>query len=299
MAGTVATSDLFPETHDRVLFHWTRLHPSPFSSLSTNISREVASYLLSLCTPVVPVLARQTLQLYRFSPVKCETKALNWSVPEGVRTCMISEKVVMLVGGSERMRETSFVYAPTGTVELLESLLVPRNSPGVVKRGNFVYAFGGNFEATRSCEKFNLLSRRWSRLPNMHRAKFAFTPVLYRDTILLPEVRQPEKVVEVFSVIPETFHLLSVEMPFSDTGSTAVMDDSDLVVITCHGQVGRWNVDLGVGKFRVEDFSGNRESLAYCVGTPVKVGRQVYWQGYDSTKLVVFALDGDTMTVQD
>ena len=300
MAGTVTTTDLFPETHDRVLFNWTRLHSHTlFSRLSTNISQEVASYLLTVCRQLVPAISRQSLKLYCLDPVSVETKSLNWSVPEGLRACLISEKVVMLVGGSERTREASFVHIPTGTVELLESLLVARNSPGVVKKDTLVYVFGGNFEPTRTCEKFNLLARVWSRLPSMHRAKFAFTPVLYRDTILLPEVRQSEKVVEVFSVIPETFHLLSLQMPFTDTGSTAVMDDNHLVVITCHGQVGRWNVDLGQGEFQVKDFSGNRESLAYCAGTPVKVGRQVYWQGYDTTKLVVFALDGDTMTVQE
>jgi hypothetical protein len=134
----------------------------------------------------------------------------------------------------------------------------------------------------------------------MHRPKFAFTPVPYHDTILLPEVRQSEKIVEVFSVIPETFHLLAVQLPsFTDTGSTAVMDESDLVLITCHGQVGRWNVDLGQGEFQVKGFNGNRESLAYCTGVPVKVGRQLYWQGYDTTMLVMYDLDGDNLVVKE
>lgn len=300
MACCVTIADLFPQVRDRVLFLWIRKQQSLPAQLSTNISREVSTYLLSPCEQVIPAISRHTLKLYRLSPWGIEEKALSISVPEGIRTCVISHKVVMLVGGSERGREASFVQVATGTVEMLEMMLVARNSPGVVKKDAYVYVFGGNFEATSTCEKFNLYSRAWSRLPNMHRAKFAFTPVPFHDTILLPDIRMSEKTVEVFYVIPETFKLLVISLPsFTDTASTAVMDESDLVLISCHGHVGRWNVDLGQGEFQVKGFNGNRESLAYCTGVPVKVGRQVYWQGYDTTMLVMYDLDEDNLVVKE
>ena len=293
-------ADLFPQVRDRVLFLWIRKQNSPAAKLSTNISREVSAYLLCPCEQVVPAISRQTLKLYHLSPRGTEENALSISVPEGIRTCIISHKVVMLIGGSDRAREASFVHVATGTVEMLELMLVSRNSPGVVKKDASVYVFGGNFEPTCTCEKFNLYSRAWTRLPNMHRPKFAFTPVPYHDTIFLPEIRQSEKVVEVFSVTHETFHLLTVQLPlFTDTGSTAVMDENDLVLISCHGHVGRWNVDLGQGEFQVKAFNGNRESLAYCTGVPVKVGRQLYWQGYETTMLVIYDLDGDNLVVRE
>lgn len=297
MEEQISGSELFPELHERLVFMWIRSKSQICRKLSVNVSQEITSFLILEKEDVVAIVFRSKLKVYHLADMRTEERDLSLVLPEGIRTCLISPSAVMQIGGTDRAREANLIHIPTGKVVPVAPMIFERNSPGVIRYDTFVYAFGGNLEPTKTCEKFNLITRIWHRIPDMNIAKFAFTPIHYLDRFLLPDVRSVEKTVEVFYIQQQTFEVLTVKMTFSETGSTALMDEDTIVIISCHGQVGRWTIGTEATEFAVTNFNGNKASYAYCSATPVKVGRDVYWQSYDDLMLIKYELDGNNLSV--
>lgn len=283
------------EVQSAVLLLWTRSHYLQFGRLSRNVTREVCGYLYWTQT-IIPVVNQRVLQVHNLKEGSSQRSDLSTDLTDGCKLVVLSQTGVLCLGHNPPEKTTFFLDIIKGTLELKAPLLVERSSPGVILHQRHVYVFGGNWPSIRKCEEYSLTTSRWRPLPDSLHPKFAFTPCSYKDTILLPEIRQEAKHFEVFHLKSQTFTELSVAMPFSDTASTAFLDGEDLVLVTSHGQLGRWRLFSSQG-FHAQRFTDRNPSQAYCTSQPVRNGRKVMWGAYLSCGLTYFDLDSWEVTL--
>jgi len=278
-----------------VLLLWTQSHSLQLGRLSRNVTREACGYL-TWSQSFIPVVNGSVLQVHDLKDGAVRRSTLAVNLTDGCKFVVLTSAVVMCLGHNPPAQDVFYMDPVQSTLVQKAPLLVARSSPGVILQQRHVYVFGGNWPSIRQCEKYSLTTSQWQPLPDSLYPLFAFTPCAYKDTILLPDIRQEAKHFEVFHLKSEQFTELSVAMPFSDTASTAFVDGEDLVLITSHGQLGRWRLFSPQG-FDVQRFAKENPSQAYCTSQPVRKGRKVLWGAYLSCDLGAFDLDSLEVTL--
>lgn len=76
----------------------------------------------------------------------------------------------------------------TGSVEQLDDMSIPRQAHGMCKVNDFIYCcagLDGGFDILNSCERYSLVSKRWtSDVPAMENKKFSMTMMVMDKTWL-------------------------------------------------------------------------------------------------------------------
>ena len=213
---------------ERVWLFWVRQSDSALQGLSTNVLREVCSYIDEEL--MLPRYRNGTLSLFRLA----SREILNFSeapaFPAGTVLCYIGNFKVQYLGRST----STWILTRTG-LHGTASMAEGRYYPGCIHYAHYVYAFGGSNATPRSAEKYSVLEDRWTALSPMAVSRYAFSPVRQGQKIYLAEVNEASHLLEAFDTETQTFTVLSSSLPFAGYSSIAYIFQSELVIVDFKG----------------------------------------------------------------
>ena len=191
---------------------------------------------------------------------------------------------------STAVPSTTFRISPaTGTVTFLPRMRQTRLYPGLLRYENYLFAFCGRLDpVSNRCEKFNLTTEQWEKLPNSMFERYAFNPVLHGTEIYLSLGNCPH--IEVFSPGLDSFSPVKLK--------TSVVSSSANVVFE------QKLVSFGIGKglfFSFEDKKYGERMLslrplrAWSSFDPVLYGNTVVLTWAYSAPWMVAVIDVKTM----
>jgi hypothetical protein len=199
-----------------------------------------------------------------------EETSLHVTLPKNVMTCLLDTQTLLCLGGQPELATAQLVKLSTGQVTELPPMSIPRFSAGILKWLQQVFVFGGNDPATAQCERLCLTTQVWSSLSSMHRAKHAFCPCRYEDLIYLPAAGEE---LEVFSLLSETYTLLTYTIPLKPGPTVAFLVGKELYVLA-GGQLARKLLASDVSVTELEACSGGSCATATA---PMRLGEQIFW----------------------
>lgn len=275
------------QVQERVHLFWIRLTHSSIRLLSTNILREVCRYLTIDC--YLPFHKQDSFGLIS---VVFKTTALlqGREFPRGAMLCYLHKFEVMRLGQVKR----TLILSPERVMQVAD-MAETRYYPGVIRYGDFVYAFGGLRATPASSEKYCLRTDQWIGLPAMSAAKSAFTPVRLGGVIYLPEVNEGSSLFEAYDTARNIFLSLEAHLPFSDFSSIAFLYEEELIILDDAGRRGRLILPQEA-EFRVDEME-LKELELFAQSAPVVVDRVVYFVQYTSGDLCEFSPNGDTFQI--
>lgn len=275
------------QVQERIYLFWVRLTRSPVQWLSTNILREVCCYLSIDC--YLPVYKQGRFGLISVV-FKTTTLLQGTEFPRGAMLCYLHKFEVMRLGQEKR----TLILNPERVMQVAD-MAETRYYPGVIRYGDFVYAFGGLRATPASSEKYCLKTDQWVALPAMFAAKSAFTPVPLGGLIYLPEVNEGSSLFEAFDVARNIFTSLEASLPFSDFTSIAFIYKEELIILDDAGRRGSLVLPQEA-EFRVDKME--LKEIECCAQSgPVVVDRTVYFVQYTSGDLCEFSPNGDTFHI--
>ena len=275
------------QVQERIHLFWVRLTGSSVRLLSINILREICCYLTIDCYLPFHKQGRFGLVSVVF---KTTTLLQGTEFPRGAMLCYLHKFEVMRLGQEKR----TLILSPERATQVAD-MAETRLYPGVIRYGNFVYAFGGLRATPASSEKYCLKTDQWVALPAMSAAKSAFTPVPLGGFIYLPEVNEGSSLFEVFDVARNNFTSLEASLPFSDFTSIAFIYKEELIILDDAGRRGRLVLQQEA-EFRVDEME-LKELECFAQSGPVVVDKVVYFVQYTSGDLCEFSPNGDTFHI--
>ena len=254
--------------YSRVLLFWAKQQAPLYRRLSKNVLREVSAYLATLF--MIAVFNRY---LNIFTKSRAQHK-LEQRFSSGTIFIRTDVETVLCIGGFPPISQAFTLNLSHRGIRDLPEMRVERCLSGAAKAGLYVYVFG-SYPGSTACEKFALREERWSDLPNMTTAKYAFSPVLYQQTFYLPDVfRSPQ--LEVFSLSSETFSILNVQLPVLSGFSVAFLDEDKLVIVACSGRMASWRLGSSES-FEVAPCELPSKIAAVSNSPPVRMGKSIFW----------------------
>ena len=210
--------------------------------------------------------------------------------------CMADTTRVLCTGGCDPyVKDTYWLCLQAHALTRTADMVTARGWAGVVKVGNWVYAFGGNVPKRTESEKFSLDGNTWKELPPMTEARYAFTPVSYADYIYLTELYQFKKI-ERFNLASETYSPLPVSLPQSSSNTINFMHEQEIVFLTKEMQVWKWSMETGEATY--EPMEGVPECRHLCSNCPpVRVGSRVFFVIYNSGKMWSFHVESKVVSL--
>lgn len=233
----------------------------PFSHLSRNILREICEYLR--VPQVLPALCGSYLSLHCLDDCRVNRVKLPVTFSDGVVCCVYGEEEIVCLGGDPPSADVYSYNVSSQVFATLSHMQRARAWPGIQAHSATIYVFGGSL---CSCER--LQTGTWVSLPDMLSPKYAFTPVLYCDQILLCAFASD---VESFHIKHEAFRRLSLHLPGSNSPSIAFLV-GDLLHVISRNRVVRWRMTTEES----ETWSLQIE-LCGCTGAPIRLRDRVYW----------------------
>ena len=212
----------------------TRLKPKELIELN---------YVTEALTQQLPSVFEEELRIYDLRGQLKRTAHLAVNFGTGGSFCRTGADTVLCVGGTPFTTAVYTLTISTAQLEQLPSMQTARGFSGVLAVAHFAYVFGGNWPSLASCEKLDLASPVWTSLPDMHHARYAFSPCLYEQLVYLADARQTHRIIETFSLTAETFSEVSVRLPETLTGySTAFIADGELTIVTSDYKIAWWKI---------------------------------------------------------
>lgn len=284
-----------PSTRSQVLLQWLRKLPSPFHLLSSNITREVCSYLSARY--LVPAALNSTLRVYDIEQRTVTVGQLTAQVSTASVPCMLDCETVMYVGGySPYVSNVLSVNLVTFQVNPLQSMLEARGWAGVINYNGIVYVFGGNNPQIASAERYDIIGKSWKLLPQMGYARYSFTPVLYKAEIYLADCMIRSKVIEVFTPLSEKYRELSVLVPDYGSHSVSFLLNSELYIISLQFSAGKMPLEPGANpEFTNIPITTSGSVKGYVGSPPLILEKKVYFAHYTEGNLTVFDVDKATL----
>lgn len=130
---------------------------------------------------------------------------------------------------------TAYIITRDGSVEQKDNMIEARYSHGLLHISNILYAFGGfNLGYLKTCEKFQLLGKRWTLLPSMRESRAEFNPCMLFGIVYL--CGEGSFIMEAFNPETETFLPLQVTLP-EDFACCLYVHNHLLVLLYLHLQV--------------------------------------------------------------
>lgn len=254
--------------YSRVLLFWMKQQTSLYRKVSKNVLREVSAYLATLF--LIAVFNRY---LNVFTKSRAQYK-LEQRFSSGTVFIRTDVDTVICLGGFPPISLVSSLNLSHQGIRDLPEMRVERCLAGAVKVGLYVYVFG-SYPGSSACEKLAVREERWSDLPSMATAKYAFSPVLYQQTIYLPDVfRSPQ--LEAFNLTSETFSVLSVQLPVLSSFSVAFLAEDKLVIVACSGRLASWRLGSSES-FEVLPCELPSKIAAVSNSPPVRLGKSIFW----------------------
>jgi hypothetical protein len=206
--------------------------------------------------------------------------------------CLVHEQVVLGVE-AKRAIELNLISFKTTTVGELN---IERRWPGMALLEEFIYAFGGNVTpAISSCEKYNIKSKTWSRIGDMHAAKSCFTPCWVQSEIFLCCFHTKGSPFEAFNPATETFRCLPVGYQSSLNGSVAFLVEDTIYIVAYEKILVKWKLAKQELEPSVKINLSSAKDLGSSNIPPVQIGKQVFWVCYSSGELVTFDLTNEAV----
>lgn len=196
----------------------------------------------------------------------------------GYYVCVLDDNQAVLLG------DRAFLLSlDSKELVQLDSPSTSRLYSGVIRCESQVYVFGGT-PATCSCEFLDLDQRTWSSLSDMQYPRKAFTPCLHSTKIYLADTTQSHRAIEIYHLDQEVFETIDVKLPGDLQGdSVSWMTETELVVLTSGGQVGRWRVDS-------KEWTEAKAQGGWSCCGPLLLAGEMWWVGAEG-RLLKYALE--------
>ena len=215
----------------------------------------------------------------------------------GTVFCQVNEGAIVALGSAPASQTAFWLKIDRASLTTLPKMAKVRQNPGVIKHADFVYAFGGyrlKCDASSSAEKYSLVAKEWTALPNMSHPRSHFNPCSMGGIIFLADVSK-YYTLDTFNPATDEITPLPIQLPESLKGrSVAFVTDNELTIVALSQFVGRWR--QGESGLRVIPATVAKGSLFTNV-QPVRVGRNLFWVRAKDGKLVSFNLDSNTSNI--
>ena len=202
--------------------------------------------------------------------------------------CLLTPVTALCLGGYPASASAIVFNLLVLTAVPVADLQFKRELPGVCHHSQSAYVFGGfSVQQLTSCEKLDLKTETWSRLPDMRRARCAFPPCVAGEDVYLPCT---SSFLEVFNVVREEFRVVQVSADFLARQSVSFVIEGDLVVVTSDNKVNRLSL-ASPTQFAVAAVECPLQEFALSMCVPVLVGRECCWVSRNGGQLVRFNND--------
>ena len=222
---------------DKLAVLWVKAHAAAYAPLSFNITREVCHYLPKWCPLPLVCISPSSLRFFDFHTLTLGPDiSFEGRISVGNYTWVtVSSTRVFVCGGGyfgptrvPTAVKTALCIYQSGRFERLPDLLFAHSDCGVIWWNGAINVFGsyiGPDQTKSEC----LRNENWERLPDMHRRRSLFTPVVWRAVVYLCGGYANETV-ESFD--GETMRLLDISLPEGNAALACVDKDSLIVIIT-------------------------------------------------------------------
>ena len=260
-----------------------KAHSSFYSTLSTNITREVCRYLsINL---LVPCINLSTLKLIDLETGFTTTSQLSVIFSMASVFCFCSDRTLLCLGNHPPATNAWTLDVLTASLSEVAPMTTARGWPGALYYGQFVYLFGGNTDLPlHSCEKFDIQRKEWTSVGDMHSAKVAFSPCVHEKEVFLLSMLSVQTQIEVFTPACEVFRVLPVALRAGELGSVSFFQGDTIVMITFSRREFRWK--LGTTEVSEKESNNSDPTSAVSNIMPLTVENSVYWVNYYTGKLV-------------
>lgn len=249
------------EFADRVALVWVKQCCSPYATLSRNVLREVAAFLLDCC---LLVYINESQQLLQFN-CKTRTSTLLYTFTQFTRSdfegfTFIDSHHLIRCGGldSPQGKEQTGAFLldiSASTLMKLPYLTIPRGySPGLVHLSSETYAFGGlgttdTSDLAKTGETLQEGGTSWQRLQGqMSNTRVYFCPCVFQGRIYLSGGGVSQE-----TDVCTQHHITSLGLTLPDLNSIAVVRSKQLIFLSQHCTVVMEGATLHhkEGKFRL------------------------------------------------
>jgi hypothetical protein len=288
------TSSFSDPSHEKALLIYAKAFSPLISRLSPNIIREISSYF-GFLSYIVPALCGNTLRLFDIKRENVQESMLTVKITAGAVYGFIDIGQILTVGGHPEANSAWLVSTVSSKAIVLEEMHAARAWPGICIFREIGYVFGGNFPSICRAEKWDLQTRKWTKLRDMAYSRFAFTPCRYGENIYLVDFSQSHKRAEVFSIRSEAFTLIPMRLPgFYCLSSLCFLQNGHLVVL-CEGIPGEtvcWRLSR---EGTTETTKIRSQGIRACAPCPLlRCKEVVFYSSVDDRQLVRFDLATET-----
>lgn len=215
--------------------------------------------------------------LYDVAEQQLSRHTLSVNFNNGGSYVELDTNTVVCVGANPPSSAVYLLELSSFQLRSLAPLSTPRQSPGVAKTENNLYAFGGwNGNAMlKTCEKMEFSSHLWTDLrESMAYPRSNFTPCLFRSLFYLVSANFDLRTIETFDLNTETFAVLPVSLPSElilAKASVAFIYNGELCLLTEGKQMARWEIN-SAREFRLS----NTGEIIWSNQQPLIVGSTAY-----------------------
>lgn len=254
--------------------------------LSTNLLREICSYMQAV---LYPIIFNTHLSVWNLTTGQATTSTLSRSFGSGSVYCLYRPSALLCVGNYPSTSDVFEISLGTAALAPLPAMSLDRAWPGIIAWKSHAYIFGGNYlPPSKEAEKFHISDKQWSSVPPMNTPRLAFTPLLHKDKFLLISSAPGSTPVESFSPVSETYEGLSLDVNGSGYGAIAFLREKSVSVILYGGSLLRWQP--GEPSFHVSPLSLPDMESAITAAPPAIANNAVYWEHYSKGGIVKFDL---------
>lgn len=282
-------------TREQVVTAMLYIHRSNslYRSLSSNIVREVASYLSAL--PLLPICRSRTVTVIHLDNGASRHAEVDVSMHWSHVSCLMDWRTILYLTSTPRCCKIDLI---TFRVSDLPRMKTVRESPGVLCVAGVCYVFGGRrqFEVLTVSEKYYVQNNQWRPTSPLPTPKFGFNPCHYQAEIYLVEVNEGGKSFDIFNIEHEVYRSVVYQISYRMNGCVSFVVDSDLYLVTVGKWCLRWDLNQLDKKpeYRVVSLQDRNSALSNC--TPLLYSGSVYWVNYFSGAIVQFHLGTQQVT---
>ena len=246
----------------------------------------------------IPAICKGTLELYDVSTRRVtNTYKLAKEFSLGTVFCPLDQTRVLCIGGggglTPYLRVCCEVNLNDGSLKVAADMQQARGWAGVVRAGQWIYAFGGNNPRITTAEKYSITGNQWTQVSSMSEPRYSFNPILYKSGIFLIEQFQFTRA-ELFNLASETYSTVNISLPPTGCHAMSFPLQDKIVFLSREMLVWKWNiVDGTTSASALEGNTVWRYIYSNC--PPVIRGYNVYVVLQETGKVVVFDISSNIL----
>ena len=263
-----------PKAGEAVLLCWFRLYSPPFSRLSLNITREIAS-----CLPapiLLPAVYKKCLLVYSVSARSFSSVPRPCGLTPKSLFCLVGFRLALAFDTANVTAKVVALDMVTGTMVGFPAMMQARRSPAAIHLKGFVYVFGGwRNEHLTVCERYGFQEKVWSPIVEMPNSRGKTHLSIYNNEIyLLPS--SSADAIECFNPRSQTYRIILKSDPaLTWKSELSVIIDSSILLFPDDKSVFEYKITTGRGTLR--DVKGGKvRKQGYTTLPVVREGRAVW-----------------------